>query len=713
MKLTKLALALVAGASTPALAQSSTTQLPPVDVDTASATADDSGATTIARDHIERLAPSTSDTAAILTRLPGVSGNSGGGFSTMPAIRGLTEQRLTVLVDGHPIDSACPNDMNTPLSYTDPQTVASVAVITGVSPVSAGGDAIGGVIAVNSAAPRFATGGGLLVTGEAQGYYRSNDGAFGTGLSLTVAGAHLSATYTGSYAKAANYSAGGDLGTVHSTQYAKTDHKLALAWQGDIGLVELAGGYHHSAYEGFPNQFMDMTGNNSWFLNGHYLGSFAWGTVDFKADYRATDHEMNFLADKGGVADGGMPMNTRVRSGGYTLAVSLPVAAGTTLRLGHEYRHENLDDWWPPVAGSMMMGPNTYLNVNQGRRERIAGYLEAEQRVGDAFTVTAGGRFDRVNMNTGDVAPYSTSMMNMADAMAASAFNAADHQRHFNNWSGSLIARYAPTAGLAFDLGYAHKTRAPNIYELYTWGQGTMSSQMIGWYGDGNGYFGNLALRPERADTISGSVTLSGGGKQGWFIKLAPFYTHVNDYIDARFVKALGGMMGMSSPFVQLQFANEEAEFHGLDVSGAVPLWNGGRLGQTRLTGTLSWVHGQNLTYHTPLYHQMPLNVQTSLTHTVGGFSGAVEVNWVASKTRVDPARNEPETAAYALVNLRTAYALKGWRLSLDVENLLDKGYYLPLGGMALGDYSASGNMVLRPVAGRGRSFNVGLSRRF
>ncbi|WCT79306.1 TonB-dependent receptor [Novosphingobium humi] len=718
MKTTPLVLALIAGASSPAFAQHSAPMqpnvLPPVDVETEGAgNAPETTTMTITGQTLRHLAPGSSDVGAILTRLPGLAGNTGGGFSTMPAIRGLSEQRLIVLVDGHPIDSACPNDMNPPLSYTAPQTAGAIDVITGVSPVSAGGDAIGGVISVKSAAPRFSTDGRLLITGEGQAYYRSNDGGFGSGLTLTVAGRQISATYSGSYAKAQNYHAGGDLGVVHATQYAKTDHKLALAYQGAIGLIELAGGFHHSAYEGFPNQFMDMTGNNSWFLNGHYLGSFDWGTVDVKADYRATDHAMNFLTDKGGTGNGGMPMNTRVRSGGYTLAVDLPLAPGTTLRMGSEYRHQRLNDWWPPVAGSMMMGPDTYLNVNNGRRERIAAYVEAQKRWGEAFSLTAGGRYARVNMNTGTVAPYSTGMMSMADAMAAAAFNAADHQRHFNNWSASLIAHYTPRQGLALDLGYAHKTRAPNIYELYTWGQGAMSSQMIGWYGDGNGYFGNLALKPERADTVSGSVTFSGGGKEGWFIKAAPYYTHVNDYIDARRIKVLTNMMGMPGPFAQLQFANTEAEFYGIDLSGAATLWKGGRYGQTRLSGTLSWVHGQNLSTQTPLYHQMPLNILASVEHRIGGLSAAVEVNWVDSKTRIDPARNEPVTRAYALVHLRGAYEWRQWRLSVDVENLLDRAYDLPLGGMALGDYRASGGMVLRPVAGRGRSVNVGLSRRF
>src|SRR3546814_10786563 len=59
---------------------------------------------------------------------------------------------------------------------------------------------------------------------------------------------------------------------------------------------------------------MDMTSNKSWYLNGHWKGAFDWGDLDLRAFYRDTDHRMNFLADKGGTATGGMPMNTEVHS---------------------------------------------------------------------------------------------------------------------------------------------------------------------------------------------------------------------------------------------------------------------------------------------------------------------------------------------------------------------------------------------------------------
>ena len=58
-----------------------------------------------------------------------------------------------------------------------------------------------------------------------------------------------------------------------------------------------------------------------------------------------------------------------------------------------------------------------------------------------------------------------------------------------------------------------------------------------------------------------------------------------------------------------------------------------------------------------------------------------------------------------------TGYAWGNYRLGLDVQNLFDKGYDLPLGGMSLGDYKATGD--LRPVPGRGRSFNIGLTAKF
>jgi iron complex outermembrane receptor protein len=559
--------------------------------------------------------------------------------------------------------------------------------------------------------PRFASGPDMLLSGEASAFYRSNGDGFGGALTLIAANEHLSATYTGSYTQSDNYEGGGNRGVVRATEYAKTDHALALSLQNAAGLFELKGGYHFSPYEGFPNQYMDMTSNKSWFLNGRYRGTFDWGSVDFRASYRDVAHEMNFLADKGGTADGGMPMNTDVRTASTSLRLELPVSERDTLRLGGEYHHQWLDDIWPAVPGSMMMGPDDYVNVNDARRDRIGLYGEWEAHWSPRLSSIMGVRYDRVSMNTGPVQAYSaTSMMSMADATAAMAFNAADRHRRDNNWSGSALLSYAASAMVKLELGYAHKVRAPNLYERYAWGRGNMSSSMIGWYGDGNGYVGNLALKPERADTVSAALAL-GGESQRWSLRIAPYYTRVDDYIDAVKIRDLTDMMGMPSGFVQLQFANQDAEFYGVDLNGAIQLQGEENRDGTRLEATLSYVRGQNLSDHGALYRQMPLNARIGLAHRAGPLELGADLDWVGRKKRVDATRNEPRTGAYALLGLRAAYTIRAVRLSVEAENLLDKGYDLPLGGMSLGDLGATG--LLRPVAGRGRSINLGLSTRF
>ncbi|WP_246543492.1 TonB-dependent receptor [Novosphingobium profundi] len=656
-------------------------------------------ATSLSGEDLHRQAGAASDTASVLSAIAGVSANTGGGFSAMPALRGLSEQRLRVLVDGQPIDQSCPNDMNSPLSYTNPQTLGSVLVTPGIAPVSLGGDNIGGVIAVESAAPVFSSSEALLVKGSASSYYRSNGNAFGGSAALTMATRTFSATYTGAYTQSDNYKAGGKLGTVHSSEYAKTDQALALALKTGAGLFELKGGYHYSPYEGFVNQWMDMTDNRSWFVQGRFRGSYDWGNLDLSASYRDTRHKMNFLADK---LPGDMPMNTTVHTFTSAAKFEVPLAEHQIVRAGLEYHHQWLNDTWPPVAGSSMMGPDAFVNINAAHRDRIGAYGEWQADWSDTLTTTAGLRFDRVAMDTGDVQPYGTGMMQAADVAAAAAFNAQGHRRVDGNWSGSALTRWTASDALTVELGYAHKARSPNIYERYTWGQGSMASRMIGWYGDGNGYVGNLDLKPERADTVSAALQLTPA--RGVSLKVSPYYTHVDDYIDAAYLQDL------DSQFVQLRFANVQAAFYGLDVS-ANALVQGTAQEGTSLRATLAWVHGQNLSDDLPLYHQMPLNAKLAVLHRSGALELSGSVEWVDRKDRVDTRRNEPVTSAYALFNLGAAYALAGWRLGLEATNLFDKGYYLPLGGMALGDYDVSG--TLRPVAGQGRSVNVTLGTSF
>ena len=86
----------------------------------------------------------------------------------------------------------------------------------------------------------------------------------------------------------------------------------------------------------------------------------------------------------------------------------------------------------------------------------------------------------------------------------------------------------------------------------------------------------------------------------------------------------------------------------------------------------------------------------------------------VAEKSQVNDLRNEPVTPGYALVNLRTSYEWETVRFDFGVENLFDKLYYPPLGGVDWADYKAAGAMGrIGAVPGEGRSFNAGVTVKF
>ena len=203
------------------------------------------GATQVATPTLQNLRSSTSDSASLLRGVPGVSLNSAGGISSLPAIRGLADDRLRIKVDGMDLVASCPNHMNPALSYIAPSNLGNLQVYAGITPVSVGGDSIGGTIIADSAAPEFAAPGAASINkGEVGTYFRSNNDARGGNLSATHAEEAFNIRYDGSYSKANNYSAGGDFksGTstgqlgnssprdeVASSAYETSSHALGMA----------------------------------------------------------------------------------------------------------------------------------------------------------------------------------------------------------------------------------------------------------------------------------------------------------------------------------------------------------------------------------------------------------------------------------------------------------------------------------------------------
>lgn len=643
----------------------------------------------------------TGDTAAALSAAPGYSSYSAGGVSSLPVLRGLADDRIKILIDGAESTSACGNHMNAPLSYIDASQVASARVVAGITPVSLGGDSIAGTIEINSAPPLFAGAEGQWIQGGNFAIYgRSIDNGLTAALGLHAANDRLSLSYDITQSQADSYKDGKG-NKVPDTLYKSTNQSFTIAAQGGGNRWTFRAGQQDIPYQGFPNQYMDMTKNRSVFANFGYDGDFAWGNLEGKVYWRDTRHKMDFFTDE---KPGSMPMDTHGRDLGYTIKASIDLKDGDVLRLGHEYHSYKLDDWWPPVfiAGSMMqmMWPETYVNINDGKRDRFVLFAEWEGKLDKHWSSLLGIRSETVKTDAGTVKSYNCGMMCMDDDMAAAAFNASDRSKRDNNLDLTALLNYAPSETASYEFGYARKTRSPNLYERYTWGRGEMAMAMIGWFGDGNGYVGNPDLKPEVAHTLSASLDWHDADRQRWNLKVTPFYTRVKDFIDVDYLGA--GMMVR-----EYQFANHDAHLYGVNANWRAPLWNAAGYGSGVLTGKLDWTRGKR-DDGGDLYHIMPLNLTLGVEQQAGSWTHRAEIIAVARKDDVDLRRVENVTSGYSLVNLSTRYQVStGLSLQAGIRNLLDRQYALPLGGYNL---AVSGTT---PLYGQGRSLDLGLNWKF
>ncbi len=736
------------------------------------------GVETLDAADIARQRARTSDTASLLKRIAGVATQGAGGVSSLPVIHGLADDRLRTQVDGMDIVAVCPNHMNPPLSYIDPTAVAEINVYAGVTPVSVGGDSIGGSIIVRSPSPRFARSGEQLLSAETGAFYRGNADGWGGNLTGAFATESLSVAYSGAYAQAGNYRAadefkdytftgraGHTLPTdeVGSSAYETTNQSVRIAWRSGAHLVDFTYSLQDIPYQGYPNQRMDMTDNRGDKYNLAYTGQLDWGTLQARAYYQHTKHEMDFGDDRrywygpgqpptgsgGDIAingtpcspisgtttvngqivgcAAGMPMMSDGNNTGITVNAAIPLAERGLLRIGGEYQALRLDDWWPPSGAGMW--PYDFLNINDGQRDRYAAFGEWEVKF-ERWTSTVGIRFESVSTDAGPVHGYNTDSFPTSgtgglgnQTRDAALFNAQSHDRSDDNWDLSWLARYAPTASQSYELGLAQKTRSPNLYERYTWSSWQMAAFMNNTVGDGNGYFGDVNLKPEVARTVSVTADWHDAGGERWQFRLTPYYSRVDDYIDAlQWDSATNAprVAPVVDNFTVLRYVNQDARLYGVDFSAGSRLASSDRFGTFSVGLVGSYTRGSNHDTDGNLYNVMPLDATLTLTQLLGRWRNTLEGEFVSAKEDVSQVRNEMQTAGYGLVHLRSRYEREQWSVEVGVENLFDRYYEPPLGGAYVGQGTT---MTIPPVPnqprwgthvpGAGRSVYAGIGLKF
>jgi len=714
------------------LAMADEPALPPVVVTATRPAQDSPFAKQLTRQGANPRSTGHADTASLLDQVPGVSLYGAGGLSSLPSIHGLADDRLRIQVNGMDLQSACPNHMNSALSYIAPSEVSDIKVHAGVTPVSVGGDSIGGTIEVKSAPPGFATLEQQSVSkGQVGAFYRTNGNARGANLRASTATTSFFIQYTGDTAQADNFKAarafkaeapGTEGGRpipsdeVGSTAYHYVNHHLGLAYRFDDHLLQLDVGQQHVLFEGFPNQRMDMTGNRNTTVNLRYRGEFDWGGVEARAFTQRTRHAMDMGPDRYSYGTG-MPMLTNASTDGGQIKFISHINDRDTLRAGAEFLYYNLFDWWPPVGGSM--GPRAFWNVDNGRRDRLGAFVEWERQWSSRWSSQLGIRHDHVASDAGSVQGYDNGL----DALwgnDAAAFNVRASHRHVDsNWDMTALSTLRVNDGESWSFGFARKNRSPSLYQRYPWSTQPMAALMNNYVGDGNGYIGNENLKPEVAHTASVTSQWSDWQDNDWNLQFTGYVTHIENYIDARrcdFGQCSASNQTAQTGFVLLQYTNQRARMHGLDLSGDHLLHRFSDDGQLSLSGQLSYVRGTNSETGEPLYNIMPANIKLGLSYRKGGWMHSADWQTVQGKHRVSDVRNEVQTGGYSVLNLTSGYEWQNGRLDFRLENALDRMYQQPLGGAYVGQgpsMTTNGIPWGVVIPGMGRALTVAFSLKY
>jgi iron complex outermembrane receptor protein len=613
-------------------------------------------------------APVMSDLASALAELPGAAVVKNGPLTGIAQVRGLSGDRVNILIDGMDITPACPNHMDPPLHYAAPADTESLTLIAGASPVSSGGDALGASIQALSLRPAFQTGDAWQAKGKIDaGFSAANDG-WNLGLNANTGNRDNALSYAGNFAR------GDDMkyanGTVKDTGYDSQRNKLAYARATESGRFDASVSQHRVSDAGNPSLPMDMIKDGADAVNLAWDGKLG----DTNVTARVYWHDIEHLMDNYSLRP--VPVTVPATNRMFAPATSTDTGlvltgkrnlAGGRAGFGVEWVSNDFSAAQWTAAGAFSSDI-----MRDASRDRLGVYGEWQGALGGAWSANLGLRSDTVSMKTGRVREGAA----QADAVSALGvlFNSADRKRTDHNWDWNALFQYAATPDLGYEIGLTRKTRSPSLLERYEWTPINASAGQA----DGNSYVGQLGLKPEVAHALNLALQ---GKLAGHDYRLGAFYQRVSDYI-------VGTPYTTTGVNNVLRYENHAARLTGLDGS-----W-GYQTGDWNFSGVLSYVLGRNLDSNTPLYRIAPLRLTLQASHQAGAWHNTLAARMarrqddVASYVNVGSSptqklSNEKATPGYAVFDWHTQWrATKGVKVNFGIDNLLDKLYYDHLGGI-------------------------------
>lgn len=608
--------------------------------------------------------------APALARAEGVSLAWTGSWGSRALLRGMGGERVAVLLDGNRVNRACVFGMDQGLATVDVAQVSRVEILSGPGSTLYGSGNVGGVVNVVSRQNEL----GTPLWGEAR--LSTGSAAPGASLGGTVGMTSGDLDWVASLDGASFQDYRTPDARIEGSSFRHLSADLKTGWMVAPGhRLEAAGQWYEGRDIGWPIS----SGSATIPEETRRGGSLDWswqrsGVVDAlsaRGYMQRLDHymtmSMRMMPGGMGGGMGGAPMTTTtdarshsVTSGGRVQARLMPVG-GVYVDLGGEVTHLSAEAtrWTETQGGAGMAPPELILRSWPGVSILNTGlFAQGEIPVGSRLVFTGGARADHVDRDA-DTHPSATEWVA----------------------SGNLGARLALGEHWAVRGTVGRGFRLPDATELFG----------AALRPDGFIYRGNPGLQTETG--LSRELSLS--WVRDRFDASATLFR--NDLRDLIAPVAAPGEMISGRP-VRTWGNLDRARYTGVSASLS---WLASR--RVTLGAQGAWTEGENRANGDPLPGVPPLEGGvTAHIHDLGIAEGWLELEGRGA-TRQDrhaAALGEPDTPAWAVLNLRGGLPLAGADLSMGVENLLDTAYR----GHVDPSYT-----LMRP----GRNLFLSVSRRF
>lgn len=572
----------------------------------------------------------------VTARIPGISLSADALWGGDVVIRGLGRNQVILLVDDCRVNTA--TDINAQFGLISPYDIERIEVLKG--PVSSlyGSGSTGGVVSVITRDASFTTRPETHAT-LINGIGRNPDG-FSTYGSATYSDQRAKLFVSAGRRNYESYEAG-DGEDVHNSQFDDWHVTLKGAYRWDDVHTSAVQYRHYEGHEvGIPGKGLALPD--------------AAGTVT----YPQTGMDLLSLSHTIAPADGPLTesrlllfwelIDRRVRIEDFP-------AASPVLRIEPEADHETYGARWHNVfeaaSHTLNVGVDAWQwaysgdrlqSLKNGTRLRdlpladcdqasVGLFAEDDWRLGEALTLNAGGRVDRITAES--------------EAIPGKRPEETFHDLSWNGHTG-LTWRFQP--GWSMTLLGASSYRSPDLFDRFKYVS----------LGGGRELYGNPDLDAEQSLYGEYGVHYSGPAVRA---NVALFVNHVRDLIQAQPVSPTREEMQNVSA-ARLRGAEADAEWrfaHGWQAYGHV-----------------AFVDGEDQTADQYLRFTPPLNGLAGLRHDLDcGAWAALETAWAARQDHTPP--DTAHSDAWATVNLRIGYGFTQGRvrhdLVLSVENLLDR----------------------------------------